>query len=100
MAGLSPQPHGVGVMKVIEDGQRLPPGVTGAASIARGLARIAEVVKNDRLVEAVAEITRQLQRMLVAGSCLVIVSQVVLHIAKAVPGRGLAVPVTEVAARV
>jgi hypothetical protein len=87
-------------MKVIEDGQRLPPGVTRAVSIACGLARVAEVVKDDRLVEQVAEITRQLQRMLVTGSCLVIISQVVFHVAETVPGSGLAILVTEVAAGV
>jgi hypothetical protein len=58
---------GVGVLQVLENGQRLLPGLPGLRQFAGGLAGVAEVGQYGRLAEAVAGFPAQAERALILG---------------------------------
>jgi hypothetical protein len=55
------------VLQVLEDGERLLPGVPGLRQLAGGVAGVAEVGEGRRLAEAVAGFPVQAERATVAG---------------------------------
>ena len=59
---------GVEVLQVLENDQRLLPGLPGLRQFAGGLAGVAEVGEGGRLAEAVAGFPVQAERATVAGS--------------------------------
>ena len=78
------------MLQVVEDGQRLLPGLPGLGQFAGGVAGVAEVGE-DRLlpVAAVADFRAMRERALVAGGGFGEVAQLVLGVPEAVPGVGL-----------
>ena len=80
---------GVGVLQVLEDGQRLLPGLPGLRQLAGSVAGVAEVGEGVRFVEAVAGFPVQAERALVAGGGFGEVAQMVLGVSQAVPDCSL-----------
>ena len=76
---------GVGVPQVVEDGQRLLPGLPGLRQLAGGVARVAEVGEGVRFIEADTGFPEKAERALVAGGGFGEVAQVVLGVPQAVP---------------
>ena len=76
---------GVRVPLVLEDDERLLPGLPGLNQLAEGVAGVAEVGKDFRFSGAVAGFPVQAQRALVAGDGFGEVAQMVLGLAEAVP---------------
>jgi hypothetical protein len=75
---------GVGELQVVEDGQRLLPGLPGLGQLPGGVAGVAEVSEGLRFIEAVAGFPVQAERALVAGGGFGEVAQMVLGISQAV----------------
>jgi hypothetical protein len=79
---------GVGVLQVLEDGQRLLPGLPGLGQLAGGVAGVAEVGQDVRFIEKVAGFPEEAERALVAGGGFGEVAQMVLGVPQAVPPGG------------
>lgn len=77
---------GVGVLQVVEDSQRLLPGLAGLGRLARGVVGVADVDERVRFIVRGAGIAVHTERALVAGGGLGEVAQVVLGVSQAVPG--------------
>ena len=77
----------VGMVDLLEDAQRQRPRPAGRTDVARAAVDVAEVVQRDGLVVAVGALPAQLDRPLVAGDGLLVVAQLVMDVAKAVPDR-------------
>jgi hypothetical protein len=85
---------GVGVVEVDQDGQCKLPGVAGGVEVAGDVVGLAEVGEKGGLVVAVV-LPGQVDGVLVAGDGLVVLAEVVVGVADAVPGNGLPVAVAE-----
>jgi hypothetical protein len=80
---------GLGELKVLEDAQRLLPGLPSLAQLAGGVAVVAEVGKGIRFIDAVAGFPENAERAPVAGGGFGKVTQMVLGVPQAVPGCSL-----------
>src|SRR5215470_870242 len=80
---------GVGVLDVLEDGQRLLPGLPGLGQLAGDVAGVAEVGEGIRFEVAVAGFPGNAEGALVAGGGFGEVAQMVLGVPHAVPGMSL-----------
>ena len=87
---------GVGVAKVVEDGQGLLPGAAGCGGVVGRVVGVAEAGEGGGFAVAVVEVAEQGEGVLVAGEGLGVVAEVVVGVAEAVPGVGLPVAVAEV----
>ena len=74
------------MLEVLEDGERLLPGLPGLRQLAGGAMGVAEVGEGLRLIPAVAESLAMPMRRSVAGGGFGKVAQMVLGVAQAVPG--------------
>jgi hypothetical protein len=79
------------VPQLIQRAQRLGPGPAGRAQVAHALVDVAEPVERARLVVPVGELAAQVQGPLVAGDGAMVVAELVVDVAEAVPGGGLPV---------
>src|SRR5215831_6007487 len=78
------------VVAAVEYGQGLPPGVASLLRVARGALGVAQVREHDRLGVVVGELPEQAERALVARDGLRIAAELVIGVADAVQGAGLA----------
>src|SRR5439155_12557622 len=90
-AALGPVPVASGVPQRIQRAQRLRPRPAGRARVARAVVDVAEAVERARLVVPVGELAAQVQGPFVAGNGAVVVAQLVMDVAEAVPGGGFPV---------
>jgi hypothetical protein len=90
-----PYLFGVRVAKFVEDGQGGLPGVAGAVLVAGGLVGVAEAGEGDGFFAALAEVSIQVDGVLVAGDGFGVVAEVVVCVAEAVPREGLPGAVAE-----
>lgn len=86
---------GVGMVKVVEDGQGPLPSVAGGVGVAGGVVSVAEVGEGIGLVVAVAMVPVQGQGVLIAGDGFGVVAEVMVGETEAVPGVGLPETVAE-----
>jgi hypothetical protein len=78
---------GLGMPDVLEDGQRLLPGLTGLGQVAGGVADIAEIGEDTCFKGAVADFPGDAECPLVAVGGFAEAAEMALCVAKAVPGN-------------
>src|SRR5262245_24899733 len=88
---------GMGMAQLIEDDQRLLPDSSRRGGIARRVVRVAETDERLGLLVAVAHGAPPLEGLLVAGDRLGVMAEVVMGVAEAAPGIGVAGPVVKLA---
>jgi hypothetical protein len=81
---------GIGMLQVVKDGQGLLPGAAGGQLVSSCLAGVAEVGEDLGPAAAVAGVAVDVECLLVAGNGLGVIAQLVVGIAEAVQGGGLA----------
>src|SRR5215472_12456272 len=86
---LGADPVSVGVLDVLEDGERLLPGLPGLRQIVGGLMGVAEAGEGVRFIEAVAGFPEEAEGALVAGGGFGEVAQMVLGVPQTVPDMPL-----------
>ena len=77
------------MLQILEDSQRLLPGLPGLGQLAKTLTGVPEPSEGLCFLEAVADFAVQAERALVAGGSLGEVAQMVLGIPQAVPDLSL-----------
>src|SRR5262245_1857705 len=80
---------GVGMAQFVEGGKCSPPGGAGGTAVSGGMVGVAEADLCVCRAEMVAGLAAQVQGALVAVDGLTVMAQVMVGVAKAVPGRGL-----------
>src|SRR6266496_2014530 len=85
----------VAVAEVVEDAQRLLPGLAGGVGVSGGVVGVAKVGECGRFVVPVADVSVQADGVLVTGEGCGVVAEVVVGVAEAIPGAGLALAVAE-----
>src|ERR1700722_3731305 len=96
-AELGPELLDAGVPELVEDVQRLLPGIPGLSRVAAGIVGVTEVGEDLSFVGAVGEFAEQAERLPVAGEGFAVLPEVVIGIAEAVQGRGFAAAVGQMA---
>jgi hypothetical protein len=87
------------MIDLAEYAQGMFPGVPGSGALARTVVDIAQVIERDGLVVPVGTSPAQVNRPLIAGDRLLMVAEVLMDVAEAVPG-GEVVPAASPSARI
>src|SRR5262249_20618177 len=92
---LGADPGGLGVVEVVQDGERILPCNAGLIRVPGGDLGVADVAEGLGLAPAIPDLLVQAEGTPIAGNRLGLVGEMVVGVAQAVPGRSLRLWVVE-----